>query len=76
MVFCVFGELELIVQTKDNNKIKKILNHKKPEIIYVGPGTVHTLINKKEQEAVVVAYTSKEFEENNPDTFQVKKILK
>lgn len=72
--FCVFGELELIVQTKDNKKIKKVLDHKKPEIIYVGPGTVHTLVNKKNQEAVVVAYTSKEFEVNNPDTYQVKEI--
>lgn len=72
--FCVYGELELIIKTKDNKKIKKKLHYKNPEIVYVAPGTVHTLINNKNKEAVVVAYASKEFEKDNPDTYQVEGI--
>lgn len=71
--FCVSGELELLIKTK-NKKLKRIISSEIPEIIYVAPGTIHTLVNKTKNKSVVVAYASKELDQKNPDTYQVSEI--
>ena len=71
--FCVSGELELLIKT-ENKKIVKNISSNIPEIIYVGPGTIHTLVNKTKKRSVVVAYASKELDKKNPDTYQVSEI--
>ncbi len=64
---CVSGTVTLLM--KGNGKtIKKILTSSCPQLVYVGPGTAHTIINKNQEVAVMVAYTSKEFDPNDPDT--------
>ena len=49
-------------------KIKKNLKSSFPQLVYVGPRTVHTIINKNKEEAIIIAYTSKEFDPDDPDT--------
>ena len=71
--FCVSGELELLIKA-GNKRLKKNISSNVPKIIYVAPGTIHTLVNKTKKKAVVVAYASKELEKENPDTYQVSEI--
>ena len=73
VLFCVSGELELLLKT-NKKRIKKKISAKEPEIIYVAPGTIHTLINRNENISVVVAYASEELDKEYPDTYKVSEI--
>ena len=68
---CVAGTVTLLMKA-NGKKIKKILKSKRPQLVYVGPGTAHTIINKNKEEAIMVAYASKEFDPNDPDTISKK----
>ena len=71
--FCVSGELELLLKT-NKKRIKKKISAKEPEIVYVAPGTIHTLVNRNENTSVVVAYASEELDQEYPDTYKVSEI--
>lgn len=71
--FCVSGELELLLKI-NKKRIKKKISAKEPEIIYVAPGTIHTLVNRKKDVSVVVAYASEELNQKEPDTYKVAEI--
>ena len=60
--FCVSGTLELLIKTKKGG-VRKEISSDSPEIVYVAPGTIHTLINKTKKKCVVVAYASKELDQ-------------
>ena len=71
--FCVSGTLELLIKTKKGG-VRKEISSDSPEIVYVAPGTIHTLINKTKKKCVVVPYASKELDQKNPDTYKVSQI--
>lgn len=71
--FCVSGKLELLIKTK-KEIFKKNISSDFPEIVYVAPGSIHTLINKTKKKCVVVAYASKELDKKRPDTYKVSEI--
>ena len=71
--FCVSGKLELLIKTK-KEIFKKNISSDFPEIVYVAPGAIHTLINKTKKKCVVVAYASKELDQKRPDTYKVSEI--
>ncbi len=71
--FCVSGELELLIKTK-KELFKKNISSDFPEIVYVAPGSIHTLINKTKKKCVVVAYASEELDKKRPDTYKVSEI--
>ena len=64
---CVSGNVTLLMEG-NGKKIKKNLKSSFPQLVYVGPRTAHTIINKNKEEAIIVAYTSKEFDPDDPDT--------
>ena len=70
---CVSGKLELLIKTQ-KRKFEKKISSDSPEVVYVAPGTVHTLINRTKNRSVVIAYASKELDRQNPDTHKVSEI--
>lgn len=65
---CVHGSAVVLVEDKDGNKEKIILNAEKPSVIYFHPYTSHTFINENDILAAVVSYSSKQLDKENPDT--------
>ena len=65
---CVSGEVKLFLKTSIGEKISENLSAKTPKLVFAGPGTSHAIENNKTVEAVIAAYSSKEFEPENPDT--------
>ena len=67
--FCASGEVKLFLKTRSGEIVEDVLTSHAPRMVYVGPGTSHAVENvKSEQVAVIVAYSSKEFDPKNPDT--------
>jgi len=67
---CVNGEVVVLIEDRDGNKEKIILNTDKPAVAYCGPHTSHAFYNKSEKPAVIVSYGSKQHDPDNPDTFK------
>jgi len=66
---CVAGRVQLFLKTKDGEKITLELDNGSPQLIYVGPYTSHAVVNQDaDDHAVIVAYSSKEFDPADPDT--------
>jgi UDP-2-acetamido-2,6-beta-L-arabino-hexul-4-ose reductase len=66
---CVSGSVNLFMKTKKGKLINKILDASSPRLAYIGPGTSHALENVSKEMAVIIAYSSKELDNENPDTY-------
>lgn len=66
---CVSGEAIVLVEDKDGNQEKIVISAEKPKVVYCGPHTTHTLLNKTGSEAVVVSYGSHQHDPNETDTY-------
>jgi len=67
---CVYGEVAVLVEDKKGNKKKITLNASKPQLLYFGPYTVHTILNESNGVAVLISYGSKQHDPKNEDTFK------
>jgi len=67
---CVSGEAVILVEDKDGNKKRVVLNAKKPSVLYNAPRVAHALLNETDKEAIVVSYGSTQHDPDNPDTYQ------
>ena len=65
---CVYGKVYVAAEDMEGNKSKMLLDSKKPSLIYFHPYTTHVFINEGSEEAVVVSYSSKQLDKENPDT--------
>ena len=65
---CVYGQLRLLMKTKDGDRFDEQLDSDSPRLVFAGPGTSHAVVNETDKEAVIVAYASKEFDPADPDT--------
>jgi dTDP-4-dehydrorhamnose 3,5-epimerase-like enzyme len=65
---CVSGTIRLLMKTADGKAVDETLDGENPKLIYAGPGTAHALLNETAAPAVIVAYSSKEFDPSDPDT--------
>ncbi len=65
---CVAGRVRLLMKTKDGDRVDAMLDAERPRLAFAGPGTSHAVLNETEQEAVIVAYASKEFDPADSDT--------
>lgn len=67
---CVYGEVVILVEDKNGNKNKIILNTKEPKLLYFGPYTSHAILNESKEVAVLVSYGSKQHDPKDEDTFK------
>ena len=67
---CVYGEAVILIEDKDGNKEKIVLNTTKPKLIYFGPYTSHAVLNESDDVAVIVSYGSKQHDPDDEDTFR------
>ena len=65
---CVAGRVRLLMKTKNGDRVDETLDAELPRLVFAGPGTSHAVLNETEQEAVIVAYASKEFDPADSDT--------
>jgi dTDP-4-dehydrorhamnose 3,5-epimerase len=65
---CVSGRLRLLMKTRGGERIIEMLDSNTPCMVFVGPGTSHAVINETNEVALIMAYASKEFEPDIPDT--------
>jgi dTDP-4-dehydrorhamnose 3,5-epimerase-like enzyme len=65
---CVAGNATLIVK-KDGVITKHYMSSENPVLFHMEPYMVHTLTNHEDADAVVISYSSKEFDPEYPDTF-------
>lgn len=65
---CVAGQVRVKLRTPDGSKINELVSAKAPKLVYTGPGTSHAVVNERKEEAVIIAYSSKEFDPSEPDT--------
>lgn len=65
---CVAGVARLLMKTADGRMVDEILDSERPKLIHAAPGTAHALVNEQTAPAVIVAYSSKEFDPADPDT--------
>lgn len=70
---CVYGEAAILIEDKNGNKKKIVLNSIKPKLLYFGPYTSHAILNESKEVAVLVSYGSKQHDPNDSDTF--KKVI-
>ena len=66
---CVSGSATLITQ-KDGKKLVYLMSSKIPVLFYMEPYMVHTLTNDSDADAVIISYSSKEFDPGFPDTYR------
>lgn len=66
---CVAGEMTILLEDKEGNKSKVILNADDPKLIYFGPHTSHAFLNTTHKPAYGVCYGSKQHDPKDPDTF-------
>ncbi len=65
---CVSGSAKLI--TKKDERIKHhVMSSDNPELFHMEPLTVHTLTNDQKEDAIIISYSSKEFDPEAPDTY-------
>ena len=67
---CVSGEAVVLVEDKNGNKKKLLLNAKNPAILYCGTYTSHALYNESQNPAIIISYGSKQHDPDDPDTFE------
>ena len=65
---CVTGNATLIVK-KDGVISQHSMSAEKPELYHMEPYMVHALTNYEDDDAVIISYSSKEFDPGYPDTF-------
>lgn len=68
---CASGAARLLMKTSDGHLVNQILDGRSPQLVYAGPGTTHALLNENNEPALIVAYGSKEFDPEDPDTFMM-----
>jgi len=66
---CVYGQVVVLMKSQLGGKLEETLDSATPRLAFAGPGTSHALVNKTKEIAVIVAYASKEFDKEYPDTF-------
>ena len=66
---CVSGQVRLLMKTEKGETINQILDSQAPKLVYAGPGTSHAIVNEANETALIVAYGSKEFDPEEPDTY-------
>ena len=66
---CVSGSAKLITQ-KDGKKSEHLISSKTPVLFHMEPYMVHALTNYSDTDAVVISYSSKEFDPDFPDTYK------
>lgn len=71
-LICVLGKVRLLLKTEQDEKISKELNGGKPELIFIAPRTSHALKNESKDVAIIIAYSSEEFNPDYPDTYFAK----
>lgn len=65
---CVSGQVRLLMKTQEGELVDQIIEGISPKMVYAGPGTSHAVVNESAQEAVMMAYASKEFDPSDIDT--------
>lgn len=65
---CVAGRVRLLMKTMDGTRVDEILDGDQPRLVFAGLGTSHAVLNEAENEAVIIAYASKEFDPTDSDT--------
>lgn len=65
---CVAGQATLIVK-KDKKIIRFDMSSNNPVLYHMEPYMVHTLTNYDDKEAIIISYSSKEFDPDFPDTY-------
>lgn len=65
---CVAGRVRLLMKTKDGDRVDEALDADVPRMVFAGPGTSHAVVNETAEVAVIMAYASKEFDPDEPDT--------
>jgi UDP-2-acetamido-2,6-beta-L-arabino-hexul-4-ose reductase len=71
---CVSGNVSVLVEDKDGNKEKILMDSKVPSVVYFHPYTTHAFLNEDDKESVIVSYSSKQLDKANPDT--ISKVIK
>ena len=67
-IICVSGIVFALLQDKQGNKKKVLLNGDEPTLIYCDPGTTHAILNESDSPAVMISYSSTQHTSENPDT--------
>ncbi len=65
---CVAGRVRLLMKAINGERVDEILDANLPRLVFAGPGTTHAVLNETENEAVIIAYASKEFDPADSDT--------
>lgn len=66
---CISGQVRILIKTRDGQLVNQIIDSTNPQLVFVGPGSSHAVVNDSSTVACMVAYSSKEFDKLNPDTF-------
>ena len=66
---CVSGVVSVLLEAADGTTKEYTLSAEVPAIVYMGPPTVHAIVNRSATPAFLVAYGSIEFDPQNTDTF-------
>jgi dTDP-4-dehydrorhamnose 3,5-epimerase len=66
---CIAGQVRVLMKTKNGKLINELLDAEAPKLIFAGPGTSHAVVNETQEISVIMAYASKEFDQENPDTY-------
>jgi dTDP-4-dehydrorhamnose 3,5-epimerase-like enzyme len=65
---CVSGQTFVLVEDTEGNKEKILLSADEPSVIYFHPYTAHSFVNESDGVGVLVSYSSKQLDKENPDT--------
>lgn len=65
---CVHGSVRVFLKTMAGKADALDISAGAPKMIFTGPGTAHAVENFSSQPAVIMAYASKEFDPDEPDT--------
>jgi len=72
---CAYGEVEMFLKHKDTKKRIKV-SATNPKVVYMGPGTYHSIANKGKSIAIVISYSSRQHDPKNNDTFKYDSIYR
>jgi len=66
---CAYGEVEMFLKFKDIKKRIRV-SASEPKLVYVAPGTYHSVTNRKRIPAIMISYSSTQHNPKDNDTFK------
>jgi dTDP-4-dehydrorhamnose 3,5-epimerase-like enzyme len=65
---CVHGNVRVFLKTQAGKTEAFDMSADEPKMVFVGGGTAHAVENFSSEPAIIIAYASKEFDPDEPDT--------